>query len=1298
MLALCLHIAARGQTIASLDDIDLSALPKATKAKALRYWYDDDGGSVRTVTQLKGQQTLDVSALMEGLHTLHYQVIDENNDVADVQSALFMKMNGGIVGTTAKQLRYWFDDDTSTLKTITATGGTQTLDASKLLDGLHTVHYQVIGSDNAAYHIVSALFMKMGGGTETVTAKKLMYWFDDETTITTVDVGQGVQMLDASRLMDGLHTIHYQVRCSNGMLTPAQSSLFMRMNFDTESTVAKQLRYWFDDGQMATTASITAGSTMLDASQLIDGLHTVHYQIVDSKGGLGSPASSVFMKMDAAASTQAKKLRYWFDDDAATVRVVDVAQGTQTLDVSGLLTGLHTLCYQLVDSEGKVSTPYTRLFMKAFDKVVPDGQNRVTKYQYWLNKNSQAMQTVTLPNAANPYQLISLLPMQKEPIHSDCFHFEMTNGQPTIYAKNIFHIRFHDAGGYFADDSKQFVDYDVKQEVTDFIQLEHGVPSTTCKPVNNAIKWYKVEALRGDSLAFRTLQACTLHLFSPSGKELYSASSPDVLKFDGSYAPEDGIYYIAIHDVMSQYDNNITVEFQHIDRYTILDYTPTKFSCEGVTILSVNGTGMDCVESIELVNSEITLLPDTIIGNRTNMVVRFSLNYPLGEATKFDLNITFFAEGDNDNTTVNLRNAITLEPANKGDIAVSVTSERRVGDPYPITVTLKNKGNVGYYGIPLDIAFDNPAMIDDFKFVNFDVSVTDSLFIEGGLFAFTDNLLGMQKEGIFAPLLVPYLGPNEEAVFVFGVKTKIAHAKFNFYAWVGEPWYDGTSSSEEESRHNAPRKAPCKISNIPEAARDLNERTQTGRRIVGLATRNAGIAAGNGVAISGLEVGLTRHNASELQKAYNLPPEMVEQNRFHYYGEQYLEGRNPWRILNHPFDFLRPPESAQSRQRRTSGSSGNSASSYASSDCPLPNPNPTDVYIPGDPNEITGYVAESGSHYMMDGIKTVGYDIEFENDPKLANSAAHSIIIETQLDPLVFDLSSFTPKDITISNKKVELSGEQSFVTTLDLRTAINVIAELKCDYNSKTGKIKWTMSSLDPMSMEPTDDIMQGLLPINNSNGVGIGHVSYSVDLLDGLVHGTPINNKASIIFDSNDAIETPTWTNTIDRVKPTSRVVDANLLPSGETAAISISASDDGSGPWRYNVYVQYGSGAWFLAAENVPADTTAAVKIYDGIEHHFYCVATDMAGNVEEKDARSEFTFTVSEHVHGDANSDGKVDVADIAYIIDVMAKGEYSLHADANGDGAVNVADIAEVIDIMAANARRLEMERLQHVFR
>lgn len=51
-------------------------------------------------------------------------------------------------------------------------------------------------------------------------------------------------------------------------------------------------------------------------------------------------------------------------------------------------------------------------------------------------------------------------------------------------------------------------------------------------------------------------------------------------------------------------------------------------------------------------------------------------------------------------------------------------------------------------------------------------------------------------------------------------------------------------------------------------------------------------------------------------------------------------------------------------------------------------------------------------------------------------------------------------------------------------------------------------------------------------------------------------------------------------------------------------------------------------------------------------------------------------------GDVNRDGNRDVADIAAIIDYMAKDEYSLVADVNSDGAIDVADISALISIIS----------------
>ena len=326
---------------------------------------------------------------------------------------------------------------------------------------------------------------------------------------------------------------------------------------------------------------------------------------------------------------------------------------------------------------------------------------------------------------------------------------------------------------------------------------------------------------------------------------------------------------------------------------------------------------------------------------------------------------------------------------------------------------------------------------------------------------------------------------------------------------------------------------------------------------------------------------------------------------------------------------------------------------------------------------------------MKKGTTDVYYTIEFENDPEIANAAAHTIVVTDTLDTKRFDLSTFAAKSVMLGGKVMKLDGEKQFTKrTMDLRPEINVIAQVSLSIDEQKGIAKWTIESLDPMTMDPTDDAMQGVLPVN-VNGNGQGEVVFDIKLKPGMKDGDEVTNRAGIIFDSEGTIMTPTWTNIVDGTLPTSRVVDAELLPGGETAAISIEASDEGSGPWRYNVYVQYGSGAWVLAAENVAADTTATVKLYDGIVHHFYCVATDMAGNVEEKEVRSELTLTVSDHLRGDANGDGAIDVADIAEVIRTMAKDTYLKHSDVNGDGVVDVADIAELINIMSALARAAE---------
>jgi hypothetical protein len=66
-------------------------------------------------------------------------------------------------------------------------------------------------------------------------------------------------------------------------------------------------------------------------------------------------------------------------------------------------------------------------------------------------------------------------------------------------------------------------------------------------------------------------------------------------------------------------------------------------------------------------------------------------------------------------------------------------------------------------------------------------------------------------------------------------------------------------------------------------------------------------------------------------------------------------------------------------------------------------------------------------------------------------------------------------------------------------------------------------------------------------------------------------------------------------------------------------------------------------------------------------------------------------VSVQPQGDVNGDLTVDVADIASVIDVMARSGNDAAADVNKDGTVDVADIAAIIDVMAGQSRMQNIE-------
>ena len=350
IIYVCGHPVTRGQT---MPDIDLSRLPQATQAKSVSYWFDDDVDAIKSTNVLSGRQTLDASALLEGLHTLHMKIVDTRDVIAPVNSTLFFKTYAN-TAATAKSFRYWFDSKVTTLKTVSAESGVSTIDASALTEGLHTFHCQVIAADDNAYTINSAIFLKVEDHSTAFKTAKLSYWFDSGKTPTSIEIKSGIKTLDVSGLNEGIHTIHCQLIGGDDVAYTLSSAIFMKLDDHSNAITAGKLNYWFDSKKTVKTVDATSGALILDAGELITGLHTLHCQVVDADGNVCPPTSALFLKLSDKAVQEAATISYWFDEDDASAIQSDVSNLVKIVDAERLKEGPHALHYQLKSASGEV--------------------------------------------------------------------------------------------------------------------------------------------------------------------------------------------------------------------------------------------------------------------------------------------------------------------------------------------------------------------------------------------------------------------------------------------------------------------------------------------------------------------------------------------------------------------------------------------------------------------------------------------------------------------------------------------------------------------------------------------------------------------------------------------------------------------------------------------------------------------------------------------------------------------------------------------------------------------------------
>lgn len=282
-----------------------------------------------------------------------------------------------------------------------------------------------------------------------------------------------------------------------------------------------------------------------------------------------------------------------------------------------------------------------------------------------------------------------------------------------------------------------------------------------------------------------------------------------------------------------------------------------------------------------------------------------------------------------------------------------------------------------------------------------------------------------------------------------------------------------------------------------------------------------------------------------------------------------------------------------------------------------------------DPNDKIGPQGVLDGRYIADG-DSLPYVVFFENLDE-ATAAAQTVIISDTLDTDVIDFDTFSFGMIAWTDTAVSMTPNVPSATRdVDLRPEMDLIVRVEADLDIDTGVIKWVFTSLDPETMEHTLDPLAGFLPPNETSPEGEGLVSYFVSMKEDMPSNTTFGSSARIIFDENDPIDTPVWSNTLDTEPPVSSVEPLESIQTETEFTVSWGGEDDASGIEHYTIYVSEDGGD-FTIWQNETNETSALFTGEDGKTYEFFSRSVDWVGNAEnlrgEADTQTEIQLATT-----------------------------------------------------------------------
>ncbi len=1119
------------------------------------------------------------------------------------------------------------------------------------------------------------------------------YWFDGSGERHTFTPGSFEISTDG--LQDGLHTLHAYVDDGSAVSSTHTRWFLKRRDLTQGEEVLAEIHV---DSRLFQSHKLRAGADGtvdidLDMAGVDPGVHSIGVSLSSSQGLPMGYRNGVFLKVPTEQQMSTFGVYYFLDGEYIGSIDPRSSDGVYHLDIdaSALTSGLHSVTAYMASPHGLASSTETAWFVK-----IPEGGEGVTQYSYWINDDLVSAQTEKLPEVTNPFALVSLVDVPIQPLRSKSYTFAIENKKPVFYACNDFTVQFFDPDGRVSTASRTYTDTRVKQTAEDVREISAGKTATGTIS-ENAIRLYRFNAEIGDSIGVNLDRAATIEVYDPEAATLIKASGADAKNRNTFTARKNGTYYVAVHDVVN--GNSANIDFAFVHKFALLEQSVGKSANRGAFETKVIGNGFESLESLVLAGGDAEYeIPQYRVVDNNTLYALVDIDehpMPIGE---YRFKGVFKDKDKGGEETILSSSRLTLEEATPGNIDVEIKPSFKVGTPYKVYINVTNRSNVGCWGVPFNIAAKNASDGSQIEFVDFAIRSDEDFKDDIPVYHETENLLNTGNSGIFVPAMIPFLAPGETKTYTIGLTTK-PHEYVTMYAWTGDPWSEEAKESATREWNTADLSEPyegnifsfkelCKLyyqldsegcldfsdSYLSEMRGQIPEIVE---QIVKAGTYSCGLSS-----TDSQEDSVSGEGASLSGEGSTWPPD-AWRPRYRYICNVEISNRTfGLGAKKVKITFIRKG------YNKVVSARGN----WKKSVPPEPsNPKGCDIDSKqsGDPNEMSGYVSPAGTNHIGKDVRNVTYTIEFENDPEIANASAARIKVNSTLDGKKLDLSSLRALKLTLGDKEIDLPDGHHFVKTLDMRSAINAIAELTFDFDSNSGEAEWSLRSLNPLTLEDISYMDDGILPVNDDSGRGTGYLTFSVDLLPDLKDAEPIQSQAVIVFDDNKPISTPVWSNVTDYTLPTSKIVSQSS-DDNRTFNFTVKGDDSGSGIWCYDLYMRRaGAKQWTAVKTQIEEDTFSytAPEVMTGVD--FAVLATDKAGNRQDE--------AWLEVLIGDSDGNGIIDSNDAVAIVTHytgMGVNINRINADVTGEGKIDTQDATAIVNLYLSNVKDNKVKKLR----